>query len=192
MESEFNIFLEEGCNTIIYASKYVKDNYNLTSGNEVNYDYAHCSAIEDIDKRVEIEIKLKLASMRVPVFNAQQLDTIYYNNQERDLHYWMINPDNNPIKVVNTKGEFSISLVLMHDSSKLLSVMSIPIEDKLYFGSPSMGLFVIDKFSKIRSNMPIDTFLNIAKPITDTSIFSEQESEPLLSHISNWTEYKLC
>lgn len=177
MKSEFNVFLEEGCNTIIYASKYVKDNYKLMSDDEIHHDYAHCSVIEDIDKRIEVVIKLKLASTRVPVFNAHQLNAIYYNNQKRDIHYWMINPENNPIEIVNTKGGFSISLLLMHDSNKLLSVMSIPVEDKLYFGAPCMGLFVVDKFSEIGSNIPIDTFLNIAKPINDISIFSEQELE---------------
>lgn len=106
--------------------------------------------------------------MRVPIFNIKQVNTIYHDtSMKKDLIYWMINPCNSPIEAINSDQKFSISLVLMCDQNKLLSIVSVPSEDKIYFEDLDKGVFVIEGLIKKRFNPPVSSLSAMAKPISE-------------------------
>lgn len=164
MKKEINIFLGKGCNAILSTSKYVQERYNILPHHDIQSDFANQN-MNINNELIEAILKFKLTPTYVPILDSDHVNTPYNRNREQNLYYWMINPANNPLGYVNRSGEFAISLILMRDSKQLLTIISIPVEDKLYFGSPEKWLYIVEKCSELESNISISSLISIAKPI---------------------------
>ncbi|MFR9560830.1 MAG: hypothetical protein SNH45_07445, partial [Rikenellaceae bacterium] len=153
--------------------------YNILSCRDIYHDFSICGMSINMNNEVDIVLKSRLFPMRAPIFNANQVNMVCnYEYRKRDLLYWIISPCNNPIKLINRDQDFSISLVLMHDQKPLLSIVSVPSEDKLYFEYSDKGIFVIEGLREKRFNLPIKSLLTIAKPISIGEINPEKQTAP--------------
>lgn len=178
MNKELTVFFENGCNAILFATKHIVNNYNILSFRDIYHDFSICGMNINMNNEAEIILKSYLSPMRVPIFNANQVKIVYNNDcRRRDLHYWIIAPNNNPIESINRDQNFSISLVLMYDQNTILSIVSVPSEDRLYFEYLDKGVFVIDKFSEKQINLRVKSFMSIAKSISVETIVSEKRAE---------------
>ncbi|MFR9499747.1 MAG: hypothetical protein SNH18_04815 [Rikenellaceae bacterium] len=165
MNDELKAYFEGGCNAILVAAKYVLNNYNILSSRDIYHDCSGCNT--NINSDIEKVLKAYLSPMRVPIFSTDQVNMVYGGTSaKKDLHYWMINPSSNPIESVNRDRNFSISLILMCDQKLLLSIVSVPAENKIYFDSPSEGLFMIEGCRERRFDLSAKYLLSIAKPIS--------------------------
>lgn len=172
MDKELKIYFERGCNAILITSKYVLNNCNIRSSSDICHDFTSCNA--NINNEVEKIFKSYLSPMRVPIFNAN-----LYNDTsiKKELHYWVINPSSNLTRTINRKQDFLISLVLMYNQNILLSIVSVPLEDKLYFEYSDKGVFVIEDCRKKQYNLTAEYLLNTAKFIPAGDLDSSQIKE---------------
>lgn len=166
MSEELIIYFESGCNAILAATKHIMDNYNILSFCDADQDFSRCGMNINMNNEVEIVLKSYLSPLRVPIFNVNQVNLVYNDTSvKKDLYYWMINTGSHPTKATNRDRDFSISLVLMHDQKLVLSIISIPLEDKIYFEYSDKGVFVIEGLMQKRYDPPVKYLLNMARPI---------------------------
>lgn len=185
MNKELTAYFESGCNAILITAKHVLNNYTIQSSRDIYHDYSSYGT--NINNEVEKVLKIHLSPMRVPIFNINQANMVYNDNsKKRDLYYWVINPCDNSIELKNRCQNFSISLVLMYDQKVLLSIVSLPTEDKIYFKYLDKGIFVIEGLIKKRFEPPVNYLMTMAKPISIEDIDSEQDSDQKELNHQNW------
>ncbi|MFR9641474.1 MAG: hypothetical protein SNH41_05145 [Rikenellaceae bacterium] len=173
MNRKLTVFLEGGCSAVLAASKYVAKSCNLHSHTEIYHDFASCTM--GIKDEVEDMLKNSLSTMHIPVYKAHKVHGVYNKGREENLRYWMINPDNDPIGSLYKCDDYSITIALMCDSNRVLTICAVPTEDKIYFDYPDRGVYVIERCSEIESDITVTLLSTVARSLsTDVA-----DSEPL-------------
>ena len=119
------------------------------------------SPLTDADKvsnQIIID-ELKRLSPNIPIISEENKLT-EYSERKNWIKCWVVDPIDGTKEFIKKNGEFTVNIALIENGEPILSVLSVPAQNKVFYAEKGCGSFVIEN-----GNVKI---IKINDSITDT------------------------
>ncbi len=151
------------------------------------------SPITIADKKAHQLIYDQLLPTNIPVL-SEEGDSISYETRKNWEYLWVVDPLDGTKEFVKRNGEFTVNIALIHNSTPIMGIIYIPVEQSLYFASDHIGSFKLSNINnkamtlksilKIATKLPSIPETNFYKIVTSRS-FLNTETKDYIESINN-------
>ena len=103
------------------------------------------------DKNCNNIIEDFLVKTNIPIL-SEEGNKVSYLERKKWEYFWLVDPLDGTKEFVKRNGEFTVNIALIHNSSPIMGVIFVPVDNVLYYAMEGLGSFKINR-SKIINNL---------------------------------------
>lgn len=140
------------------AGEAILEIYNKDFTIEYKDDKSPLTDADKVSNQIIVDA-LKQITPDIPIISEEN-KLIEYKERKNWIKCWVVDPIDGTKEFIKKNGEFTINIALIENGEPILSVLSVPAQNKIYYAEKNKGSFVIENTEtralKINDNI-VDT-----------------------------------
>lgn len=132
--------------------------YNKDFSIEYKDDKSPLTEADKVSNQIIVDA-LKQLTPQIPIISEEN-KLIDYSERKNWIKCWVVDPIDGTKEFIKKNGEFTVNIALIENGEPILSVLSVPAQNKVFYAEKGNGSFVLEN-----GNVKI---LKINDSITDT------------------------
>lgn len=140
------------------AGQAILEIYNKDFSIEYKDDKSPLTEADKVSNQIIVDA-LKQLTPEIPIISEEN-KLIDYSERKNWIKCWVVDPIDGTKEFIKKNGEFTVNIALIENGEPILSVLSVPAQNKVFYAEKGCGSFVIEN-----GNVKI---IKINDSITDT------------------------
>lgn len=178
-----NALIDSLCEIAIEAGEAIMNIYKDEIEVEIKSDSSPLTKADLISNEIIVN-HLKNLCPNIPILSEESAD-ISYEIRSSWKNYWLVDPLDGTKEFLKKNGEFTVNIALINNHVSILGIVYAPAKKKLYWGTKSMGSFIIKENNKLEKLELRKDPNNTIKLVTSSS-HPSKKLDSLLKNIKNY------
>ncbi|MEZ5036588.1 MAG: 3'(2'),5'-bisphosphate nucleotidase CysQ [Chitinophagales bacterium] len=140
------------------AGQAILEIYNKDFSIEYKDDKSPLTEADKVSNQIIVDA-LKQLTPQIPIISEEN-KLIDYSERKNWIKCWVVDPIDGTKEFIKKNGEFTVNIALIENGEPILSVLSVPAQNKVFYAEKGNGSFVLEN-----GNVKI---MKINDSITDT------------------------